>query len=196
MVHKKVIHEGRRDFECPTCGWSFRSKDGLMVHKKVVHEGRRDFECPTCGKSFGEKRARDMHIKVVHNVGATPDGQNGRLREKNGRNSGEEGSKQSSVDKKIVFNCQQCAEVFLRKIDLLRHIQQHHYKKTGEKETRCDLCGKKLSNVPNIWRHQAWRCERRVSCKWCGKDLSNVCNRKRHEDKCPEKGSLFEWNKW
>ena len=40
----------------------------LVVHLRMVHEKRRDFECEQCLKQFGIKNNLTKHIRMVHEI--------------------------------------------------------------------------------------------------------------------------------
>ena len=65
-LHKRGVHEGKKDELCVQCGRTFLYKQVLQNHIKSVHEGRKDHKCKHCGKGFSELGGLKRHIMTVH----------------------------------------------------------------------------------------------------------------------------------
>ena len=50
-IHKRSVHEGIKDYKCPTCGEAFAQAGILKKHIRSVHEGVKD-TCTICGKNL------------------------------------------------------------------------------------------------------------------------------------------------
>ena len=62
-LHKKGVHEGRKDEMCTHCGKTFLYKQALRLHVRTIHEGQRQ-KCKLCGKEMHGKLKR--HMLTVH----------------------------------------------------------------------------------------------------------------------------------
>ena len=56
-IHKRSVHEGIKDYKCPTCGEAFAQAGILKKHIRSVHEGVKD-TCTICGKKSFSKWPR------------------------------------------------------------------------------------------------------------------------------------------
>ncbi|CAB0043578.1 unnamed protein product [Trichogramma brassicae] len=71
MVHKKKVHEKRKEYVCGHCGKKFVRKPNLLLHQKTVHEGRKDFACDKCEKKFSQKgNLLSHHRTIMHATSA------------------------------------------------------------------------------------------------------------------------------
>ena len=61
-----MVHEGRRDFKCDTCGKDYQTRNALNGHIKLVHDKIRDNHCNLCTKSFSFPGHLKRHILEVH----------------------------------------------------------------------------------------------------------------------------------
>ena len=61
--HKKIM------FCCDICGYTTYQDAILQRHKRITHEGKRDYVCHICGKSFSKKFMLPDHMAVEHNIG-------------------------------------------------------------------------------------------------------------------------------
>ena len=66
QLHRKTVHEGRKDKKCEECGERFGQNSSLTRHKKFIHDGRKDYKCQECGKEYGSISYLTDHMKVVH----------------------------------------------------------------------------------------------------------------------------------
>merc|ERR1719479_332875 len=62
-LHKRGVHEGRKDEMCTHCGKTFLYKQALRLHIRTIHEGQRQ-KCKLCGKEMHGKLKR--HMLTVH----------------------------------------------------------------------------------------------------------------------------------
>ena len=67
MLRKhKNVHEGRKDYVCPTCGAAFVSIFGMRRHNNTVHEGRKDHKCDFCEETRTTSTSLKKHIIKFH----------------------------------------------------------------------------------------------------------------------------------
>ena len=64
--HIKLVHEERKDHKCKLCEKSFFVKATLQIHINTVHEGQKNYSCDSCGKKFGQASSLKVHIRGVH----------------------------------------------------------------------------------------------------------------------------------
>lgn len=65
--HHGVKHEGKRQFQCPTCGETFTSRYDLSRHALRVHSSKKKrFTCGHCTAGFSQKSQLTMHKARVH----------------------------------------------------------------------------------------------------------------------------------
>lgn len=62
-LHRRRVHEGRRDFVCLVCNKQFALKTQLEVHERV-HTGERPFACSECGATFKAQSQVIVHKKT------------------------------------------------------------------------------------------------------------------------------------
>ena len=81
--------------------------------------------------------------------------------------------------KLTLFCCRYCKETFLSKDKLASHTSNHG----KDEKCTCRLCGKKLSNKPNLERHIASvHCKSKpFSCPTCEKGFQEKAKLERHE---------------
>ena len=125
-MHKKLKHEGKKDFVCSDCGKAFVAQSllnnhvkriharvrnhacdlcpatfflpgGLQRHVSAVHEGKKSVVCKECGKAFSEYSGLRLHMMGVH------------------------------MEKK--FACSLCPKKFPHKSKLLQHEETHRKRK-------------------------------------------------------------------
>merc|ERR1711860_377516 len=61
--HKKIM------FCCDTCGYTTFQDSILQRHRRITHEGKRDYVCHICGKSFSKKFMLPDHMAIEHDIG-------------------------------------------------------------------------------------------------------------------------------
>ena len=64
-THIKILHEGKRNYKCDSCGKLCATSGNLKSHIKIIHEKQRN-HCDSCGKSFATLAYLNIHIKRVH----------------------------------------------------------------------------------------------------------------------------------
>lgn len=71
--HEIVKHQGKRRFQCDTCGEKFTSRYDLRRHKVRVHSNvKKRFTCEFCSAGFSQKSQLTMHKGRVHVLSETP----------------------------------------------------------------------------------------------------------------------------
>ena len=64
MRHIHTYHDGRKDYNCGSCGKSFFRKDHLKRHN--TKECKKDYKCDYCEKLFSTKSYLKIHAKRIH----------------------------------------------------------------------------------------------------------------------------------
>ncbi|KAI0704925.1 hypothetical protein BC835DRAFT_1315791 [Cytidiella melzeri] len=139
------------------CTKDFKSKKALTTHRRVNHEGRRDFSCPhvACGRSFGYKHLLQRHLAKLHvtqceSISTADEGEESStepvlqldIDDITGKSYNNRAAEQVSSSKKV--RCphpdlgsllpeatnksisRQCDYVFSRAYDLRRHLKSEH----------------------------------------------------------------------
>ncbi|XP_037077786.1 gastrula zinc finger protein XlCGF71.1-like [Pollicipes pollicipes] len=138
---------------CPLCGLVLSDRRALQLHREMVHEKRRGFQCNTCGRLFSCRSSLVMHARQHTGQKpfaceqcdyATTD--HNTLRRHRMRHTGERPYKcphcsysciQSTTYKKhlrtkhpnaaadLVFSCQHCIFKTIQRSAYTRHMQEH-----------------------------------------------------------------------
>ena len=64
--HKKLIHEGARNYRCEHCNQPLGLVSRLNRHVIILHEGRKDYRCDECLKFFCTKGNMNIHNTLLH----------------------------------------------------------------------------------------------------------------------------------
>ncbi|XP_055842414.1 zinc finger protein 540-like [Episyrphus balteatus] len=66
--HKRIVHEGIKDYPCSYCDKSF-GKAETRKHHEMTHTGEKPYECDVCQKKFIQlvamKKHKKIHLKTV-----------------------------------------------------------------------------------------------------------------------------------
>lgn len=151
----QAIHAPTKDFHCPNCQKSFKTKIALKVHNDAVHAIMKVFvNCPICNVIIQEKNLKS-HIKIQH----TEEGQerpfscticNKTFRaEKHGQRHYE--SVHDPKNKGVVYQCEDCPAQFYRQRELKEHWFVHY---TGL-IFQCETCLKMFKTKRLLMAHGA-----------------------------------------
>ena len=66
-THINLVHNGKKDHNCDSCGKSFSQAEDLKRHIYSVHNGKKDYKCDSCGKEFSLTANLKKHSYTVHN---------------------------------------------------------------------------------------------------------------------------------
>ena len=66
--HIRTVHEGRKDYVCPTCSKAFASTKSMNEHIDRNHKMPKDKICNYCGSVFNVKKDLLYHIKKQHKI--------------------------------------------------------------------------------------------------------------------------------
>ena len=61
--HLLTVHSGERNFPCPDCGVSFKTKSYLKTHQ-ISHSNIRNYECDFCSKKFKKASQLKIHRRI------------------------------------------------------------------------------------------------------------------------------------
>ena len=62
-LHKQIVPQLLRPFECPLCFKTFQKQNHLTRHIKI-HSGERQHKCPYCGKAFLRSDNLKKHVRI------------------------------------------------------------------------------------------------------------------------------------
>ncbi|XP_049883249.1 zinc finger protein 91-like isoform X7 [Pectinophora gossypiella] len=65
-VHKRMVHEKLKRYQCDACEWKFYSKFELEAHM-IRHGGERKYQCSICKKAYARKYTLRMHMRIHEN---------------------------------------------------------------------------------------------------------------------------------
>ena len=73
-IHKEIVspnvetlvHDGKKQHDCPNCESSFSQRFDLKNHIAIVHDEKEPFKCSKCNKQFAQKRSVKAHMKSAH----------------------------------------------------------------------------------------------------------------------------------
>ena len=121
--HIKSTHASK--VECSTCGKSFGQISKLYLHKRTVHENKKDYKCNICDKAFRTASALISHKKRIHErknyklqnaIGERNfQTEDDLIRNVNERNVSE-----------VKNRCEYCLLTFMHKKSLNRHVRNKH----------------------------------------------------------------------
>uniref|UniRef100_A0A1B0GKS0 C2H2-type domain-containing protein n=1 Tax=Lutzomyia longipalpis TaxID=7200 RepID=A0A1B0GKS0_LUTLO len=132
---------------CSVCGKILRSRESYSVHMK--DHAAKENACPVCPKVFPDRWRLKQHL-IVHT-----------------RQGILEPPQCSVVESSLSqFPCGQCNQVFMRKIDLMKHLTSHDITRTYE----CTYCQMKFTTVSNLTNHvKTHTAKKSFPCPTCGK---------------------------
>lgn len=147
-AHKQVVHEGKKLFECETCGRNYDNDKAFKQHKKThfldkichvcgqcfssmnrmyrhirTHSGVKPFTCEQCGKSFTRKEHQLRHMHVHSGV------------------------------KRYKCDVENCTRSYVNKGDLQQHQLTEHGMKINIKEFVCTVCSKVFVQNSLLTKH-------------------------------------------
>ena len=144
---KKAAIESQ--FCCDQCGRKFSKNYRLIEHVAVVHTKELKIECDFCGKSFTGKESYQRHLVSRHDNKA--------------------------------LECKKCKLTFSDKVEMKAHMQSFHSIK--EPTFNCTKCSKQFGTIYTLKKHTASQHEGKTSkCDICGKILSDKHKLRVHKE--------------
>ncbi|XP_070547003.1 uncharacterized protein [Ptychodera flava] len=142
-------HMHHKPFTCDVCGNNYKSPVHLKEHL-ATHSQASKYQCQECKQGFKQRNQYEWHVKKFHTPGV-----------------------------KDPFKCEDCGEVYTRKLALRIHKETHA--KDEEKVFICNLCKAKFAIVACFCMHQ--KSEHGITkyfCPMCGKVLHGLLQMESH----------------
>ncbi|KAI9348064.1 hypothetical protein BDR26DRAFT_948067 [Obelidium mucronatum] len=140
----RLLQTDAEQYQCLTCGQTFKQKAGLNRHLKR-HSGETPFKCTVCSFAFSRADHLKKHLRVhtgerpyVCNICTASFAQAVHLTRHNFIHTGQR-----------PHECPQCPSSFARKEDLKNHIRLH----TGEKPHKCTYCDAEFPILKTLKLH-------------------------------------------
>jgi KRAB domain-containing zinc finger protein len=148
----KIVHSGKRQFNCEICGSTFFYKNYLNVQMRDSHPTGLDmpgFKCEVCGSKFRLKESLLRHVKSLTCFQCDV--------------CGKTLTSRTSLEGHDV-----CGKMFAKSSSLHLHLQTH----TGELPHSCVHCGKKFMQLSSFSVHKCYISGiRPYQCNICCKDF-------------------------
>ena len=134
---------GQETYACDVCQKTFQTSTELAVHEDRVHT-QGYYPCDHCSQDFRTTRFRSLHILRVH---------------------------KDAVN--VFHKCDDCGRSFSSKRGLHHHVMLTHVqseaKSTASSTLVCSTCGKKLSNIYTLSKHEERHQPPKYKCEQCEK---------------------------
>ncbi|XP_045781716.1 zinc finger protein 28-like isoform X3 [Maniola jurtina] len=135
-------------FPCEVCDKVFSNSAKRTMHVRGVHLKQWPRTCPICPERFNSNYQRTKHLRVVHN-----------------QTSG-------------VFKCETCGREYDLKYQLLVHIRSVHMQ---ERTQECGICHSRFFSKYCLSRHMVIHTgQKNFKCEVCGKPYARRANLKEH----------------
>uniref|UniRef100_A0A1B0DQC8 Uncharacterized protein n=1 Tax=Phlebotomus papatasi TaxID=29031 RepID=A0A1B0DQC8_PHLPP len=199
LRHTRVVHQGKKDYQCPRCDKSFTGSVNLG-HHILRHEGVKNYVCKVCGAKkvtkseltnhmlshadekmhicqlcpmkFHLRHSLKQHVKVVHH----------RIKEYECSVCKKSFGAAKNLKNHFMTHtgerphaCTQCPKTYIALDQLKIHMTTH----TGG--NKCPQCKKILSSVKSLKYHMTTHTEERpYHCDECGKRFKQKFPLKKH----------------
>ena len=188
-AHTAIYHRGDL-VPCSTCGKTFANKHRLKAHELNSH-GKATIPCPDCGKVFPTKLKLRAHEKSFHEERSHACPSCPKIFSVEGNLKSHLKSHEGPS-----FLCTDCPEGFKRKDSFNRHQYLFHGKCSNIKTFNCDDCGVKLFTKRDFEMHSKQHTgQKDFKCEFCGKLLGRSGSLKNHIRAVHEKVKNFSCNK-
>ncbi|XP_070575609.1 zinc finger protein 54-like [Ptychodera flava] len=148
--HQALQHFEGRSFKCTyeKCESAFGLRDDLLRHIAAVHEvSKHKYKCEFCSRTFLHKTKFDTH-RYSHDKTLSPHVCKQCNR---GFSTGDalQGHILTIHENKRPFKCMHCDKAYTKKYALDQHMRKH----TGEKISKCTVCGEMFVNASERRHH-------------------------------------------
>ncbi|XP_071811328.1 uncharacterized protein [Apostichopus japonicus] len=197
LRHHGETHDAKRTFNCRYCDMQYKTMYGRTLHERK-HFAIHVEKCGKCGEHFKNLDDLKTHAKAIHNGDHVVDVPTAVKPSRRGRHSevlkeGQPGTSTCEICLKVVldkslrahlsrhknqmFTCQLCGKV-MANMSRYSHMKLH----TGQKDHKCDFCGKCFASKTTLTVHvRTHTGERPIKCRHCDRGFTRHYSREVHE---------------
>ncbi|XP_035678373.1 zinc finger protein 423-like isoform X1 [Branchiostoma floridae] len=149
------LHTGDKKYRCTYCDASFSRSDHLKIHLKT-HNSDKPYRCVICNKGYTSAATLAAHAQTHHKVSDAKDEfRCFQCAETFDSASDLQGhvvthDQGSRPNKKMMMQCNYCAELFGSVEALVQHVEDSHAK---DKRNKCPLCSECFVNSEKLHEH-------------------------------------------
>ncbi|KPJ01324.1 Zinc finger protein 57 [Papilio xuthus] len=145
ILHQKTHQKTDENYPCKECGKLFKSKHNRYLHIARTHKKEPAYPCTKCDEVLFSYTLRYRHMIEVHGI-------------------------------ERLFECEQCDRTYDSRKSLREHNRRFHLKIFKH---QCDLCDKRFYLPSRLKEHIASHSgERNFRCEYCGKSYPSVVSLK------------------